>query len=375
MQLGQTSNFKSANYKRWQANHRKRLKRARATHLERVQRYKASIRPPENKAYITVPVNLDLFEGYNDFCNLSKEIQDKSFDDKCTIYLDFSKCQSVTVAASLVLLAEVERCGKCSNVGFFGNLPATYKAYYTLKSIGFYKYLQMRDSFPGEPKLSREAGPIHILNITSGVKDYSFQEERSKQINKAILKLLFGQSSNEPSKSKIARRVVGALQEAMQNSLDHAYPHENARWLRNKWWMTGYANTETGDIYLLFYDQGIGIPVSIVNEWNTDKGIMEYLKNLGQTPTDSQLIELATKVRVSSTKLKYRGRGLKQIKSLIQYSEPGGNLSILSGRGYYEFTQDEGAQVGNDRMLALSGTLIYCKLRNVARWQTKDLQR
>ena len=98
------------------------------------------------------------------------------------------------------------------------------------------------------------------------------------------------------------------------------------------------------------YDKGIGIIRRIKDN---PEGWFDPIRDLAIT--DSRMIEKATQGRSGAAKGKKdgRGKGLKAAVSLLSSNQ--GQLSILSGQGYFS-TDDE--ESGKDRETPLEGTMV-----------------
>jgi hypothetical protein len=349
MQTSQTSKRKKVQRKKWNYHHAQWSFQAKLGHSERLRKYKDKLKdkirflilPP--KIYLEMP----------GFIELLMKIRELSIIEHKTIYFDFTHCEEISVEACLVLLAEVERCGTISNSTMAGNFPKTIGAYLTLRDLGFYDYLHIsRQKIPRYEDWEFDAKTI--LKIVSGRK--SEDRDAGKQISQAIHKLLFNEAyAPEPSSDPTSRNAFTALTEAMQNSIDHAYPPtKDKKWLEGKWWMTGY-KTSTNDLCLFFYDQGVGIPATVPIEWSEDVGTFARL--FSRKPTDAELIKIATEVGRSQTGQTNRGKGLKELHKLIERHTKGGWLKITSGNGSYVFKGLNAIETHNINS-GIDGTLI-----------------
>jgi hypothetical protein len=166
---------------------------------------------------------------------------------------------------------------------------------------------------------------------------------------------------------KLWARIYGALTEAMNNAIAHAYsePRDSDSYdaipIMNQWWMAGSFNTETRLASLQFFDQGVTIPRTLPRE-----GMRERLTSLlgglvVDGLDDAHMIQAATLVGRTSTKKSERGRGLYEMKKLVELMDDG-QMRILSRHGEYEL------RAGNREKMRMNsrpmcGTLIEWQAR------------
>lgn len=142
------------------------------------------------------------------------------------------------------------------------------------------------------------------------------------------------------------------LNEAVANTCDHAYEIQVARLPppdMRRWWM--FSQVRDGKLSVVIYDQGIGIPKSLLSkpQWR------DVIKKIHQK--DGRLIEAAVCSPRTRTLLPYRGKGLPEMLEFTS-SLREGRLSIMSARGGFFFN----AATENYRRtrydVALPGTLV-----------------
>ena len=148
------------------------------------------------------------------------------------------------------------------------------------------------------------------------------------------------------------------LSEAITNVGHHAYPSIVVN-SRKQWWVSASYNRQSRELFVMFYDQGAGIPVTLPTQWHS----FEHLREIFGRLNDSQKIEAAMKYGRSSTKLVERGKGLRNLVEFAKVHEEG-RLSIYSLRGLYRLTRTgenettETGMAGQDHKTSIGGTLI-----------------
>ncbi|HEY5910058.1 MAG TPA: hypothetical protein VJA21_05580 [Verrucomicrobiae bacterium] len=149
------------------------------------------------------------------------------------------------------------------------------------------------------------------------------------------------------------------LSEAITNVSQHAYPDTEGYCLK-QWWLSASYDSGAGELCVMFYDQGAGIPGTLP-KWK----LFERVKDMFGTWGDSQKIEAAMEVGRSSSRLKERGKGLQNLLEFARAHREG-RLSIYSSRGMYRMTSKRnGEETGpltttqrQDFENSVGGTLI-----------------
>jgi anti-sigma regulatory factor (Ser/Thr protein kinase) len=148
-----------------------------------------------------------------------------------------------------------------------------------------------------------------------------------------------------------------AVVECMDNVMKHAYAgSRRGGILLNQWWLMGYRDSETHEIFFCFFDQGLGIPKTIRTRLKDKFGPLSL--------SDSEIIEKAViEGHYSSTKDPTRGRGLPTLKRFIDTAQLG-QLMIVSHKSRCIFTRDGTKSAVLNR--SFGGTLVAWKLQKKA---------
>lgn len=181
-----------------------------------------------------------------------------------------------------------------------------------------------------------------------------------------VLKETIGDLAN----TKIeGRSLYEAIVEAMQNVIHHAYSiadSDDVKKIHRRWWMTGAYHSPTHQLQVVFYDLGVGIPATLPAKHGVEQ-IRKFLASLGLVNNDANLIYAAMELGRSGTGLAHRGKGLQQIKALVDDLGPG-KLRIMSGRGelIYDSSIDDPNEANKYTKVThsqhLEGTLIQWEL-------------
>ncbi len=134
-------------------------------------------------------------------------------------------------------------------------------------------------------------------------------------------------------------KLFGAVNEAITNVRWWAYKdfEEVAAFpkLQDRWWFLASYNTVKKRFSLFVYDSGQGIPATLRRfGWEDFKSTVPVLKF-----DDSDAIEAAFRKPRSKTGLSHRGKGLPEMRNLLEQFTKG-SLRVISGRGYYSYDCD-----------------------------------
>lgn len=358
MQVGQVSKAQGSKRKRWNQIHAANSFKSRLGHPERLQRWKADqvkLGKFSLETAVKVPLILDPATAWESFIEFINKINDLARNKRTNIFLEFRECQAISIDGALVLLAEMKRCNQCAGIFFKGNYPVTAQPFTTLRDLKFFEQITLNKR-PSWYEDKKPPEGIEILEIATG------NNSKPQEVDKTIQKLVYGNYDSTRETSEFSRLAYRALSEAMANVIDHAYPPDIEKvWIRGQWWMSGYKNTLTGELVFIFYDQGVGIPATIPVKW--DSSFKALVGLLGYVPSDSQLIEIATKLGESRTDEANRGKGLQDLKMIIDQNDTVGALEITSGRGGYIYRgKDRPSELMNYKN-ALDGTLIIWNVK------------
>lgn len=138
---------------------------------------------------------------------------------------------------------------------------------------------------------------------------------------------------------KTFRKIVVGVEEAMDNSVHHAYienrddrlsgnPEADAR----RWWL--FAEVLDDWLHVNFCDLGIGIPRSLPRRWAEEAGDLVRL-TMTRGKKDVRMIRRAFEVGRTRTEQDHRGKGLKNIATAAR--DLGGLLTVHSNSGCVRF--------------------------------------
>jgi hypothetical protein len=206
-----------------------------------------------------------------------------------------------------------------------------------------------------EPDLPEDTGSVEYIRYKTS---NDVKGELARELRLAI------EAGSDALSPPIRRAMYGGLTEAMTNVLHHAYPKEiyqPIKYMRGRWWMAGSIDRENKELMMLFYDQGVGIPVTVPRKHPAEiwGGI---LSDLRLRPNDGNMIKAATMLGRTRTDQPNRGRGLQDVLEIVRICKRG-ELRILSNRGEYQFLSNGSENIINHRR-GIGGTLIQWRLSN-----------
>lgn len=321
--------------------------------------------PQAEREQIILPSIFSLHDNHKETVEVLERLRDQALRRSGAVMLHFSYVEQVDAAAALALVAEIYRIRSLRSIfSVTGTYPRQRHVYDQLKSMGFYRVLNIaeRDDVPdSEPDPSK---PVFLPFISSN----RVSAEMVDQFVDVIERSLF--SLNEVARG----RLVAAIIEAMNNTLDHAHPVRvlNETML-HRWWMSSWINVIDNEVTVLFFDQGVGIPQTL-DPTSYERiraklmGIVT-LRSLDAKPTDGEMILAATEFHRTGTGQSGRGKGFRNMKRFVDTCTDG-ELRVLSNRGRYRYIP--GTEVHADESGSIGGTVVEWRFRHEGKVEMED---
>jgi anti-sigma regulatory factor (Ser/Thr protein kinase) len=308
----------------------KRLKKVKAR--KRHKKIKRGNIKKRSPVYLPIEISLSKYEELMQAIQSIREI----LLTGAPFLIDFRPVRKIDPGGALILAAELDRYRKkrhvSLNVWNYNKWSKTMK--YFASDIGLWEALDMR------------------LRPRSSMSTFKFVRLYH---DIGAVGLLAKTLEEDLRKAKIDFSIDGewyvALTEAMTNAIQHAYPKEYLRpeMICGGWWMCGAFNEETKELTIMFYDQGVGIPMTLDKSdlWKVIRPALEavlkvpilrYVDSICQGGEhDGLLIKMAFEYKVSQTKQSNRGKGVPQLLKPLQLQGAlsNGTLTIYSLRGKY----------------------------------------
>lgn len=312
---------------------------------------------------IRLPPNLDLITGYAETIEVIKDISYTSLVEKRPIFLNFDDVKTIKPAALLLLLAETNRCRLIHGSDkVTGNYPHEARIERMLDGTGFFKLLGVVSRLKKRPKRY----PLEYVEFVS-------HTDEVKGTVRKFREALLGTTITLSPKAK--SRLYRSLTEAMLNVRHHAYPTGSRKTHpeRGRWWLAGHVNRKSRELMIMFCDLGVGIPATLPKIYPMEiiRAALAILP--GVRPNDGQMIQAAMKLGRTRTAEENRGRGLNDLRSLVDQAGSG-ELHIFSSKGYYCYRPNGEEKVKNYSK-GIGGTLIKwtVPLDAITDWTGNDL--
>lgn len=335
--------------KKWHWIHARKLhrrthrRRRRIAAARRLRRHRTQVEDRGSFVRIPCPEHLSFEKDHDGVLKLIGAIRAHSNRLRNErIYIDFTPIRTVEPSGALVLAAEIDRWNSLPGRSRFGRVDTNKWAPNVRKllgQMGFFELLGLSHQVD-----TASEGPRYI-KFRSGTQ---VDGKAADELRALDLK---------PVSVPKAMLLFAAVTEAMTNVVHHAYG--TASHGPRKWWLS--AAHEAGQVEILIYDQGAGIPKTL------PLTLGERVRDLlpGDLAThDGKMIEVAHSLSKSGTRQAHRGRGLgRDVRRYIEEHDGTGTYCIVSGRGEYTVPAGKGAtgQV-KSHPRALRGTLIRWRL-------------
>lgn len=264
--------------------------------------------------------------------------------------VDLIPAEHMSVPCAVVLAAEMQRWSRVHGANLTALSPGKWspRVQALLLDLGVLQLLGITER--AVRRNLEDAEQIGFIRLKSGDRTDGAQLE-ALQYELAEASKYF-----EPQPS-----IFRGLQEAVGNAIEHAYKDTGHKpkfpyAAGHRWWAAGCIDTVNLSLRFFVYDQGIGIPLSLLRKPSWKEPIEGILRSLGLSRTDSNLIEGAFEVGRTSTGSDGRGKGLHDLREVIQKAGAG-YLRILSGHGDVTLFA-QGRVEKRDHGSHIGGTLI-----------------
>lgn len=298
-----------------------------------------------NSEFISSPSNLELTSDlvHRACLNFISRIAESIKSNR--VYLDFSKLEDVSAPVLVYLYAKFE----------------VFKTKYGEESLSLHKlprhmYSRSQMQWSGLVDLLRNQSVLVDFDSKDVIPVISDFTTRHDDIVRYVNMKVY--DGNMPAEDQW---VMGdALSEAFNNVFNHAYPECPEE--EKKWWALCNVTVD-GQLYLSIYDNGVGIPKSILrpNSWIRKIYSLEHLRAIKK---HSRRIRIAMQAGENRRDEEKHGQGSESYRQLVK-ANPDGELWVLSGKGMYVNYQDQSADI--ERIFefnqSLSGTLVQWNIK------------
>lgn len=332
----------------WEAIEISKLLLSRAKQRKKVRNKRGSLLIKNRRVKFYCPKYINYYNS-SDFEKTNKFIDDLR---DCVMkgnraYIDFSNTEKISAAAMLSFLAEVDILTK--------------KSFYGVRAIGF--------SHPKNKKIESILSQVGFYDLLKKTKresevydDVTFWKYTSGSCSEPLLaKSMIIDIKKELEKNS-SRKLYRGFIEAMSNSVEHAYVDCDKCTESDgtaKWWT--FAGIYDKKLIVVICDKGIGIPGTLPKTQGTNV-LVSLFRTLGVSLAnvkDSMYIKTSTILRETRTGQVNRGKGLHDIKSVID-AVGDGYMGIFSNKGRYVYNGNtkKVSDVLTDHKSSVNGTII-----------------
>ncbi|TQF72571.1 hypothetical protein [Pseudoalteromonas luteoviolacea] len=306
-----------------------------------------------NKDYDTTAIYINIISEFVKIKQIAKRNYPRDIPELCGV--NFDKLREISTSAALVLTSEISNWEDSIRKKLKPDVSNwDENILLQFEQLGFF------DLFDNKPINNTEVNLLGGQELPAGksfvryIKGVCGEKGHIRQLKEEIRGLV-GEGINKWT------FLHSGLDEAITNVSHHAYPDGFEPRSPNKsWYLTGSYNKKTGELKIAFYDQGVGIPNTLPTSKIKEK-LLDYLSviDVADRKKDATLLKAAMEIQRTSTGKTDRGKGLHDLLEFIKQRESG-HLSILSSRGLYKFTIDNGKESTKVEtfLTPINGTLI-----------------
>jgi len=290
---------------------------------------------------VKFPPRFDLIESPDDTVNFFEELRSAILiRPRRKVAMDHQSIEQVSPASGVVLIAELFRADsyapRCKKTG---NLPKRAEVAEILQKIGYWKYFGV--TYTGKSSSNRQ---------------FMLHESGNRTTPKVVVDMIVHFREAVRFTAREEKRLYVALIECLDNVMNHAYPYQrryNPPCLRHHWWVLAYRDSETHEVCVCFYDQGVGISETMRRRADNQLVLIPE--------TDGELIIKAVVEGYQSRHLgSTRGTGLPSLKQFTDEAESG-ELVIVSRGVMCTFPHGK-PPVYRDLATPFCGTLIQWRI-------------
>ncbi len=223
--------------------------------------------------------------------------------------------------------------------------------------MGFFGLLDIVEKY-GIPEVDgNPCKPVFLKFITGNLVDSASIDRFVGIIEKNIV----------PMNDAARQKLVGAIIEAMGNTLEHSAPDARpGTIMAGRWWLSSRVNVSRKEVMVMLFDHGVGVPATVTPTlYERIRAALDSLFNLRRLtaqPTDGELIMAATEIFRTRTGRPGRGRGFRDMKQFVD-NVTEGELRVYSNRGQYAYMGADN-EVCSDAELPIGGTVIQWRFRH-----------
>jgi hypothetical protein len=270
---------------------------------------------------------LSFFTSLKDAIFSNETFQRRGKTQRKFMRLSLDNIEHISLPCAVVLSAELKRWTLLTGVApkLLNFSRWNYRTRSILTSLGTLQHLGIRRKSYKRFIDCDDQEQVTLVELTSaGIQD----GEKVEQLQSDLISLA--------KFFKPKQYIFRALLEATNNAIEHAYEN-NAELLYpipggKRWYATASYDMMNDSLRFFVYDQGIGIPESLRTKDTWRQKLHELTDRLGLSDHDSDLIDAAFQIGKTRTGQKERGKGLKDMQSVLEKAGAG-YIRVISGQG------------------------------------------
>ena len=264
-----------------------------------------------------------MFNAHDELCTALNKLAQETFFGGKPVLLRFEEVSSLQPSALLCLASSIQTARAYRGQrAITGTYPRDKVVERALQVAGFFSLLGVKHRIEAATISRNERWIEHISHNTCEGEWVEKLKER-----------IFEDAEVGIDDAALAQIYVG-LTEAMTNVVQHAYSlgaesRPRIDFVTNRWWITGRIDRFARRFVFAICDLGIGIPKTIAGK--TAEGELKKILQFDakDSISDGDLLRVALLKGESSTELPYRGRGLRQMRGVVDIM--GGRIRVASG--------------------------------------------
>ncbi|MEH9342905.1 hypothetical protein RAF24_11415 [Klebsiella pneumoniae] len=305
-----------------------------------------------SRVRIPAPSALDLFnpENYKLFIEFITLIRD-CINDGEKVLIDFRNTNAIKACAVIVLYAYIDflqRQTKDKTVIAITTCGST-------RVNNWFKICGIWGITGFQRVTADKLNSMEIVSAVAGKTKNNQESAEAREKIKNVLKYIKGTIYEGKISVSDGQKLYAALTESISNVGLHAYSNETQfsefiSDIGKRWWILAHKVEE--QLYLMVYDMGEGIPVTLVK-----KDFFTLIAQIFNPKTDSDKIYAAVQYGETRMNSQKHGKGLPDMKRYV-VDNPEGQLHIFSGMGRYSYNAANNAEEQFDLPYSIGGTLI-----------------
>ncbi|EPY5249202.1 hypothetical protein ACXDTO_001666 [Klebsiella pneumoniae] len=305
-----------------------------------------------SRVRIPAPSALDLFnpENYKLFIEFITLIRD-CINDGEKVLIDFRNTNAIKACAVIVLYAYIDFLQRQTK-------DKTVIAITTCGSVRVNNWFKICGiwGITGFQRVTADKlNSMEIVSAVAGKTKNNQESAEAREKIKNVLKYIKGTIYEGKISVSDGQKLYAALTESISNVGLHAYSNETQfsefiADIGKRWWILAHKVEE--QLYLMVYDMGEGIPVTLVK-----KDFFTLIAQIFNPKTDSDKIYAAVQYGETRMNSQKHGKGLPDMKRYV-VDNPEGQLHIFSGMGRYSYNAANNAEEQFDLPYSIGGTLI-----------------